>query len=910
MDSLSTPVVSAAKLPILNPNKFDLWKMRMEQYFLMTDYSLWEVIINGDSLVSTIVVDGVVQPVAHRSAEQNVARRNEIKARGTLLMALPDKHQLKFNSHKDAKTLMEAIEKRFEGNTETKKLQKLVSQLEVHGVSLSQEDVNLKFLRILPSKWNTHTLIWRNKADLKEYSLDDLFNSLKIYKAKVKHSFSLSNLTQNLDFVSSSNTDSTTDSVSAATSVSAVCAKLPINIDDLEEMDLRWQMAMLTMRARKFLQKTGKNLGDNRVTSIGFDMSKMECYNYHRKGHFAKEYRSPKDSRRSGCYDWSYQVEEEPANFALMAITSSRSYSDNEGNPQYALKDNRVINSGCSQHMTGNMSYLSDFEELNGGYVAFGGNPKGGKISSKGKIKTGKLDFKVVYFVKELKFNLFSVSQMEFSVPKTPPQNGIAERKNKTLIEAARTMLADSLLPIPFLAEAVNTACYVQNRVLVTKPHNKTLYELLHGQTPSIGFMRPFGYPVTILNTRDPLGKFEGKVDEGFLVGYSVNSKAFRVFNSRTRIVQETLHVNFLENKPNIIGSSPTWLFDIDSLTRTMNYQPVTTGNQTNPSAGFQDEFDAEKPGEEVTQQYMLFPMWSSGSLNPQNKDRDAAFDGKEHEVDTKKPESVVNVSPSSSAQSGKQDDKTKKKAKRKSSVESFSGNRDLSVEFEDHSDNSSNDVNAADSIVPTVGQNSYNSTNPFSAAVLTQFKQVSITVVRSVCAVVPKIMVTRPRHAHSIVKKSKSLIIRHITRSPSPKTSNSPPRVTAAKALVVSAAKESDSESLSPSSLSDRLQPSGGYHAVPPPITRTFMPPKSDLVFHTALIAVDTDHSAFTVQLSPSKHAQDLSHTTRPLAPIIEDWVFDSDDESEINDPQSVPSFVQSSEQVNTSRHFVQLVM
>nr|GFC28356.1 hypothetical protein [Tanacetum cinerariifolium] len=148
-----------------------------------------------------------------------------------------------------------------------------------------------------------------------------------------------------------------------------------------------------------------------------------------------------------------------------------------------------------------------------------------------------------------------------------------------------------------------------------------------------------------------------------------------------------------------------------------MNYQPVTAGNQSNPSAGFQDEFDAEKAGEEVTQQYMLFPMWSSGSINPQNKDGDAAFDGKEHQVDTKKPASAVNVSLSSSAQSGKQDDKTKKKAKGKSSIESFIGNRDLSAEFEDHSDNSSIDVNAAGSIVSTAGQNSSNSTNPFSAA-------------------------------------------------------------------------------------------------------------------------------------------------------------------------------------------------
>nr|GEZ45486.1 hypothetical protein [Tanacetum cinerariifolium] len=121
MDSLSPQVVSAAKLPILNPNEFDLWKMRIEQYFLMIDYSLWEVILNGDSPVPTRIVEGVVQPVAPTTAEQKLARKNELKVCGTLLMALPDKHQLKFNSHKDAKTLMEAIEKRFGGNTETKK---------------------------------------------------------------------------------------------------------------------------------------------------------------------------------------------------------------------------------------------------------------------------------------------------------------------------------------------------------------------------------------------------------------------------------------------------------------------------------------------------------------------------------------------------------------------------------------------------------------------------------------------------------------------------------------------------------------------------------------------------------------------------------------------------------------------
>ncbi|GJU13312.1 putative ribonuclease H-like domain-containing protein [Tanacetum coccineum] len=143
----------------------------------------------------------------------------------------------------------------------------------------------------------------------------------------------------------------------------------------------------------------------------------------------------------------------------------------------------------------------------------------------------------------------------QFSVARTPQQNRVAERRNRTLIEAARTMLANSKLPTTFWAEAVNTACYVQNRVLVVKPHNKTPYELFHGRTPTLSFMRPFGCPVTILNTIDHLGKFDGKADEGFFVGYSLNSKAFRVFNSRTRIVEENLHIRFSESTPNVVGT-------------------------------------------------------------------------------------------------------------------------------------------------------------------------------------------------------------------------------------------------------------------------------------------------------------------------------------------------------------------
>nr|GEY48619.1 putative ribonuclease H-like domain-containing protein [Tanacetum cinerariifolium] len=260
MDSLSHQVVSATKLPILNPNEFDLWKIRIEQYFLMTDYSLWEVILNRDSPVSTRIVEGVSQPVAPTTAEQRLVRKNELKARVSTAASVSTIYvKLPASPLPNVDSLSHAV---------------------IYSFFVSQS-TSPRF----------------NNEDLKQ-----------------------------------------------------------IDVDDLKEMDLRWLMAMLTMQARRFLQKTGINLGANGPTSMGFDMSKVECYNCHRKGHFARECRSPKDPRRTDTaephrrtvpieisasnalvsrydgtrsYDWSYQTEEELANFALMDF-SSNSSSANE----------------------------------------------------------------------------------------------------------------------------------------------------------------------------------------------------------------------------------------------------------------------------------------------------------------------------------------------------------------------------------------------------------------------------------------------------------------------------------------------------------------------------------------------------------------------------------------------------
>ncbi|GKD87594.1 ribonuclease H-like domain-containing protein [Tanacetum coccineum] len=462
-----------------------------------------------------------------------------------------------------------------------------------------------------------------------------------------------------------------------------------------------------------------------------------------------------------------------------ISIAYKKGYS--QGNPQQKeYKEKGVIDSGYSRHMTGNKCYLTEYEDYDGGFVSFGDGK--GRISGKGKIKTGTLDFDNVYFCKELKYNLFSVSQIcdkknnvlftdteclvlsfdfklldesqvllrvprkdniyrvdlksvvstkgltcliakatieesylwhrrlghtnfknmnklvrgnlvrvdflgcdngtefknsvmnqfyemkgikrEFNVARTPQQNGVAERKNRTLIESVKTMLVDSKLPTTFWVEVVNIVCYVLNGVLVIKPHNKIPYELIHGRPPLIDFMKPFGCLVTILNTKDHLGKFDEKANEGYFVGYSVISKAMRVFDKRTRIVEKTLNIRFLENAPNVKGNGPDWLFDVDSLSKSMNYVPAVAGNQTNGIVGSKDNIVAgqAQKEKEPEQEYILIPFCTTDPLISQGlKDSEedarmkptdvnesgASEKGEEDDQDTRSNTPVSTIGPS-----------------------------------------------------------------------------------------------------------------------------------------------------------------------------------------------------------------------------------------------------------------------
>nr|GEX21106.1 retrovirus-related Pol polyprotein from transposon TNT 1-94 [Tanacetum cinerariifolium] len=671
---------------------------------------------------------------------------------------IPNEHQLKFNSIKDAKKLLEAVEKRFGGNAATKKTQWNL---------LKQQYENFTALRSVMLDQTMERLQKLNKADLDTMSMYYLYNNLKVYEPEVKGKSSSSLSTQNMAFVSSlnNNTSSTNRAVNTtqafynAHEVSTTSTKVnadystninnlsdvfigsffasqpnspqlvhedleQIYLDDMEEMDLRWQMDMLTMRARreyraprnqdnKHKERSRRSVPIETSTFItlvscdglgGYDLSDhaYEGLNYALMA-FSSSNSDSEVSNDSSCSKSCLETvkllkskndqllkdlkksdlmvldefvnkhvvenykamssEEEPKIQVSDGLGPQKKLiflPNVQGNPQMDLQDRGVIDSGCTSHMTRNMSYLIDYEEIDRGYVPFGENPKGGKITGKCTIKTRGLPSKLFEndqtcvacqkgkqhiasckpkiensinlplhllhmdlfgptFVKILKKKLYCLVlidnysrftwvfflatkdetsgilksfitrienlvdhkvkvircdngtefknremnqfcemngiRRQFSVARTPQKNGVAERRNRILIEADRTMLAESKLPTNFWAEVVNTACNVQNKVFIVKPHNKTPYELFYCKTLTLSFKIPFRCPFTILNTIDHLGKFDGMADKGFFIGYSLNSKTFRVFNSRTKIAEENLHIRFSESTPNVVGT-------------------------------------------------------------------------------------------------------------------------------------------------------------------------------------------------------------------------------------------------------------------------------------------------------------------------------------------------------------------
>nr|GEU50051.1 retrovirus-related Pol polyprotein from transposon TNT 1-94 [Tanacetum cinerariifolium] len=451
MESLSLQVVAAVKLPILNLNEFDLWKMRIEQYFLMTVYSLWEVILNGDSPIPTRVIDGVVQPITPTTAEQRLAKKNELKARGTLLMALPDKHQLKFNIHKDAKSLMEAIEKSF-------------------GVSLT------KSVNVVPSVTAASTKVLI---------------------------FALSNV------------DNLSDAVFAS--------------DELTSFESDVSVPTSPVHNR---YKSGEWYHAVHPSYTGIFMPSKPDLVFHDA------------STVSEIVPSVFNVQPSPIKPTQEMSQSTRTST--------------LIIEG----------WVSDSED-----------------ESEGK----------------------STKSMEDMLHLVEIQRRVPKENNMYNVDLK------NIVPLGDL-----TCLFVKATLDESNLWHKSLGHI--------------NFKTMNKLVKDPLGKFDRKANEGFLVGYSVSSKAFRVFNSRTIIVQETLHINFLENQPNVAESGH----------------------------GIQENLVACTVGKEpvFTQQYVLLPLWSPGLKDPQNSDVNVAFANKENE-------SEVYVSLSSSDKTKKHNAKAKKKSSR-----------------------------------------------------------------------------------------------------------------------------------------------------------------------------------------------------------------------------------------------------
>ncbi|GJZ30251.1 putative ribonuclease H-like domain-containing protein [Tanacetum coccineum] len=700
---------TTAKLPILKLGEYEMWVIRIKQYFQVQDYALWEV--------STSVTKMSV-PV---TAEEKTNKKNDVKARSLLLMALPNEHQLTFSQYNDAKTMFAAIETRFGGNEATKKTQKTL--LAILGVVITQEDLNSKFLRSLPPEWNTHVVVWMNKADIETMSIDDLYNNFKIVEQDVKKSVGASSGAQNLAFMTAPSTSSTNDVNTAnpayevstvSPNINTACPQVStanfsdntvyafmvenpngsnllqqdleqIHEDDLEAMDLKWQLSLLSMRAKRYFQRTGKKIFINANDTAGYDKSKVECFNCHKMGYFAKECRAPRTKEGQFRYQDNTRKQgnnEDTSSKAMLSIDGvAATYKRGLATVEEQLvtyRKNEVLFSkevavlkrevACKDYEINMLK--SEFEKVKQEKEGiefkiekFDNASKsldkllGSQITDKSKKGLGynvvppphpliynrpkKLDLSNSGFdeFKDPEFKSYGSkdSKLESNIVCDTKSDDSKENSDDSLIEfikpknhekpVKKSVRYDNTAMRYYHTErprAVNIARSYTAPVNVvrakrvnavktsacwgwrpTRPNSASLGKCYKRPQHVGGFARatrPNGgshfqlanlyenilamYVTMSLITLDNLGKFDGKSDEGFFVGYSLSSKAFRVYNTRTRRVEENLHIGFLENNPMIEGNSPKWLFDIHSLTQSMNYVPVAAGTISNESAG------------------------------------------------------------------------------------------------------------------------------------------------------------------------------------------------------------------------------------------------------------------------------------------------------------------------------------
>ncbi|GJT43431.1 putative ribonuclease H-like domain-containing protein [Tanacetum coccineum] len=566
---------SLAKLPILKLGEYEMWEIRIKQYFQIQDYALWEVIEYGNSWVPIPITapesgpSTALKMTVPSTTEEKICKKNDVKARSLLLMALPNEHQLTFNQYADAQSMFIAIKARFGGNDATKKtqkallkqqyenfnatssesldsifnrLQKLVSRLAILGVDTSPEDLNVKFLRSLPSEWDTHVVVWMNKPDFETMGLDDLYNNFKIVEQKVKRTVAANNDDKNLAFLTTTSTSSTnsinTGNTGVSTGNSKVLIMLVLEIvmasfsDDKAFAFLSSQPhGFKFMRARKFYQRTGRKIIIDGNSTAGYDKSKTVSTAR------TRGFNAVKPLRHVGVENYQTQMVQS-LTFTNIIILMHE-------------PDPRFVDSGCFKAMSGNIAHL--------------------QIS------------------KNLMVDLFTFwwrSNME----------------DESLVKMFKLSSA----------KATSEESMLWHRRLGHvnfKNINKLVKDNLVRDLP----LKQFKNDQTCVAFKVARRKFDGKSDEGFFVGYSLSSKAFRVYNIRTRKVQENLHVGFLENKPMLEGNGPKWLFDLDSLTQSMNYVPVVAGTFSNVSAGIQGGSESSISSQQ-DQDCIFMPIWKDAS--------------------------------------------------------------------------------------------------------------------------------------------------------------------------------------------------------------------------------------------------------------------------------------------------------
>nr|GEW79666.1 hypothetical protein [Tanacetum cinerariifolium] len=435
-----------AKFPLLKHGDYEIWKLRIEQYFQVQDYALWDVIENGNffKLVSrtTANADGtsistVPCPV---TTKEKALKNNDVKSRCMLLMALPNEYLLTFSQYKEANTLFEAIQARFGGNDATKKTQKTL-------------------MKQMYENFNAPSI--ENKADLDTMSIDDLYNNFKIIKQEVKRTVTTSSCSgsQNMAFLSSPASTNEVDDANIQVSIVSTPVSTVSTHDNTANLNDATVYAFLANQPNRYFQRTGKNITINGSDIAGYDKTKIECFNCHKMGHFATKCRSLKNQesmpRNQDSSRKTVNVEDTSSKATvaidgavltksrIVPISTARQSSSRAATPVTVARpintaapkalENRVTSAvgkqginaakslacwvwrpkikvqdhvsknsrsyickrfdyvdpeGRLKHMIGNISYLTDFKEHDGGYVAFGGGAKGGKITGKGIIRT------------------------------------------------------------------------------------------------------------------------------------------------------------------------------------------------------------------------------------------------------------------------------------------------------------------------------------------------------------------------------------------------------------------------------------------------------------------------------------------------------------------------------------------